>query len=216
MFDVAEDRTDIEEFNRRVHPDDIERVWAAVEATLDPTNLKPYADEFRHLRGDGEVRWTEGHTLVHFEGVGRERRAVSTVGTAQDITERKEREEREQLLMREINHRAKNMLSVVDAIAHQTAVKSPEDFIERFSERIQALSANQDLLVRNEWKGVDIADLVHAQLAHFSRPHWFSYCRARSQAAPQRSLRPSHRANAPRACYQCREIRGAVDGWRSC
>jgi two-component sensor histidine kinase len=70
--------------------------------------------------------------------------------------------------MREINHRAKNMLSVVDAIAHQTAVRRPEDFIERFSERIQALSANQDLLVRNEWKGVDMADLVHAQLAHFA------------------------------------------------
>jgi two-component sensor histidine kinase len=69
--------------------------------------------------------------------------------------------------MREINHRAKNMLSVVDAIAHQTAAKSPEDFIERFSERIQALSANQDLLVRNEWKGVEIAELVRAQLAHF-------------------------------------------------
>jgi two-component sensor histidine kinase len=93
---------------------------------------------------------------------------VSFGGTVQDITERKEREEKEQLLMREINHRAKNMLSVVDAIAHQTATKSPEDFIERFSERIQALSANQDLLVRNEWNGVEIADLVRAQLAHFA------------------------------------------------
>ncbi len=81
--------------------------------------------------------------------------------------ERLEREEKENLLMREINHRAKNMLSVVDAIAHQTAAKNPEEFIERFSERIQALSANQDLLVRNEWKGVEIDDLVHAQLAHF-------------------------------------------------
>src|SRR6266404_3440456 len=70
--------------------------------------------------------------------------------------------------MREINHRAKNMLSVVDAIAHQTATKNPEDFIERFSERIQALSANQDLLVRNEWNGVEIEDLVRAQLAHFA------------------------------------------------
>jgi two-component sensor histidine kinase len=70
--------------------------------------------------------------------------------------------------MREINHRAKNMLSVVDAIAHQTVVSSPEDFVERFSERIQALSANQDLLVRNEWNGVEIEDLVHAQLAHFA------------------------------------------------
>jgi two-component sensor histidine kinase len=69
--------------------------------------------------------------------------------------------------MREINHRAKNMLSVVDSIAHQTAAKNPEDFVERFSERIQALSANQDLLVRNEWNGVEIEDLVRAQLAHF-------------------------------------------------
>src|SRR6516165_6922635 len=70
--------------------------------------------------------------------------------------------------MREINHRAKNMLSVVDAIAHQTATRNPEDFVERFSERIQALSANQDLLVRNEWNGVEIKDLVLAQLAHFA------------------------------------------------
>jgi two-component sensor histidine kinase len=93
---------------------------------------------------------------------------VSFVGTLQDITERKEREEKEHLLMREINHRAKNMLSVVDAIAHQTATRNPEDFVERFSERVQALSANQDLLVRNEWNGVEIADLVRAQLAHFA------------------------------------------------
>jgi two-component sensor histidine kinase len=89
-------------------------------------------------------------------------------GTVQDITERQEREEKEHLLMREVNHRAKNMLSVVDAIAHQTAARNAEGFVERFSERIQALSANQDLLVRNEWKGVDIADLVRAQLAHFA------------------------------------------------
>src|SRR5260221_7906630 len=60
------------------------------------------------------------------------------------------------------------MLSVVDSIAHQTATRSPEDFIERFSERIQALSANQDLLVRNEWNGVEIADLARAQLALFA------------------------------------------------
>ena len=70
--------------------------------------------------------------------------------------------------MREINHRAKNMLSVVDAIAHQTATKNPEDFVERFSERIQGLSASQDLLVRNEWKGVEVENLVHAQLAPFA------------------------------------------------
>jgi PAS domain S-box-containing protein len=167
LFDVAEDNTDVQEFINRVHPDDIERVWAAVEAALDPGDPKPYATEYRVRSAVGEVRWVEAHGLAYFTGAGRERRAVSLVGTAQDITERKEREEREHLLMREINHRAKNMLSVVDAIAHQTAARNPEDFLERFSGRIQALSANQDLLVRNEWKGVELDELVHSQLAHF-------------------------------------------------
>jgi PAS domain S-box-containing protein len=168
MFDVAEDQTDIEEFTRRVLPDDLEWVWAAVEGALDPADPKPYAAEFRHRRADGEVRWVDAHGLVRFESVGRERRAVSMVGTAQDITERKLREERDRLLMREVNHRAKNMLSVVQAIAHQTAIKSPEDFIERFSERIRALSANQDLLIQDRWQGVGIEDLVRAQLSPFA------------------------------------------------
>jgi len=87
---------------------------------------------------------------------------------ARDITERKEREEREHLLMREVNHRAKNMLSVVDAIARQTATRDPEHFVDCFSERIQALSANQDLLIKNAWHGVEIEDLVRAQLATFA------------------------------------------------
>jgi PAS domain S-box-containing protein len=168
IFDVASDEVPLEEFMKRVHPVDAERVWAAHEATLDPVEPTRAATEFRIRRRSGEVRWVETYGLAYFEGVGRKRRAVGGVGTVADITERKEREEKEHLLMREINHRAKNMLSVVDAIAHQTATKSPEDFVERFSERIQALSANQDLLVRNEWNGVEIEDLVRAQLAHFA------------------------------------------------
>ncbi len=169
IFDLTADKIPIDEVIERVHPDDAERFWANREAALDPANPKPYVHhEFRVRRQDGTVRWVEGHGLAYFEGAGPKRRVVSFGGTAQDITERKEREEKENLLMREINHRAKNMLSVVDAIAHQTATRNPEDFVERFSERIQALSANQDLLVRNEWNGVEIEDLVRAQLALFA------------------------------------------------
>jgi PAS domain S-box-containing protein len=168
IFDFAEHEASIEEVIKRVHPDDAESVRMALAASLDPADPKRSATEFRVRRRDGALRWVETLGLAYFEGAQHERRAVSMAGTAQDITERKEREEKEHLLMHEINHRAKNMLSVVDAIAHQTAIKSPEDFIERFSERIQALSANQDLLVRNEWNGVEINDLVHAQLAHFA------------------------------------------------
>jgi two-component sensor histidine kinase len=67
-----------------------------------------------------------------------------------------------------MHHRVKNILTVVDVIAHRTAADNPEDFAERFSERIRALSANQDLVFRNEWKGVDVEDLVRAQLSHFN------------------------------------------------
>ncbi len=159
----------IEDLLKRVHPDDAERFRANRQGALDPANAKPYVHhEFRVRRRDGTVRWVEGNGLAYFEGAGPERRLVSFGGTVQDITERKEREEKEHLLMREVNHRAKNMLCVVDSIAHQTATRNPEDFIERFSERIQALSANQDLLIRNEWNGVEIDDLVCAQLAHFA------------------------------------------------
>jgi PAS domain S-box-containing protein len=168
IFDFTDEETRIEEFIKRVHPEDLERVLADREAAPDPANPQLYAHEYRILRRDGEVRWVETHGLAYFEGAGRERRLASFIGTAHDITERRERQEREHLLMREVNHRAKNMLSVVDSIAHQTATKSPEDFIERFSERIQALSANQDLLVRSEWHGVEIEDLVRAQLAPFA------------------------------------------------
>jgi PAS domain S-box-containing protein len=168
ILDLTADETPDDQLIKRVHPDDVEMVKMHRAETLNPTDPKPVAIEHRIVRRDGAIRWVEIHGLGCFEGAGGERRAVRVIGTAQDITERKRHEEQTQLLMREVNHRAKNMLSVVDAIAHQTAARNPDDFIDRFSERIQALSANQDLLVRNEWNGVGIADLVCAQLAHFA------------------------------------------------
>ena len=85
-----------------------------------------------------------------------------------DITERKRHEEQIQLLIREVNHRAKNILAVVQAVARQTAASNPDDFVERLGERIGALAASQDLLVKSQWTGVKLAELVRSQLAHFS------------------------------------------------
>jgi PAS domain S-box-containing protein len=168
IFGVAEDGAPVEEFMNWVHPDDVERVWLAYHRALDPAQPERTPTQFRLRPGDGKARWVETQGLARLEGAGRERWVVSFIGTVQDITERKERQEREHLLMSEINHRAKNMLTVVDAIAHQTATRTPEAFMERFSERIQALAANHDLLIRNAWHGVEIEDLVRAQLAPFA------------------------------------------------
>jgi PAS domain S-box-containing protein len=88
-------------------------------------------------------------------------------GTLRDITERKRHEDAVKLLLREVNHRAKNLLALVQAIARQTVATRPQDFVTRFEERIYALAASQDLLVKTEWKGADLEKLVRSQLAHF-------------------------------------------------
>jgi PAS domain S-box-containing protein len=119
--------------------------------------------ELTHTTRDGrEIVVESRHVRVCYDG------ELYALETNRDMTARKRAEERAQLLMREANHRAKNMLSLVHAIARQTAASDPETFVDRFTERLQALAANQDLLVRHEWKGIDVGDLVRAQLAPFA------------------------------------------------
>jgi PAS domain S-box-containing protein len=73
----------------------------------------------------------------------------------------------EQLLRREVNHRAKNILSVVQAMVQQTKASSCEEYVSRLKERIRGLSASYDLLVKNEWQSASLTELVRGQLAHF-------------------------------------------------
>ncbi len=145
------------------HPDDHDRDRELLRRMVSG-ELDLFDVEKRYIRKDGNTVWAR----VTVNAIRVPGRPLRNTGVILDITERKQHEEREHLLMREVTHRAKNMLSVVDAIAHQTATRNPEDFVERFSERIRALSANQELLVRGEWKGVETEDLVRAQLAHFT------------------------------------------------
>ena len=88
-------------------------------------------------------------------------------GIMRDITLRKKREKQVETLLHEVNHRSKNLLTVVQAIARQTLASNPADFTESFGERIRALSANQDLLVKNDWIGVYVEELAQSQLAPF-------------------------------------------------
>lgn len=101
------------------------------------------------------LRTPEGHTK-------------GFLSVIRDIAERKRSEAHVQLLMAEINHRAKNLLAVVQAVTRQTArCGDPATFARRLGERLDGLAAGQDLLVRNHWRGVELADLIDVQLAHF-------------------------------------------------
>ena len=85
---------------------------------------------------------------------------------ARDITERKQAQMAQTLLLRELNHRTKNLLAVADAIVRQTSrTSSPEEFVDRISRRLHALSVNQDLMIEYEWRGADIAKIIQWQLA---------------------------------------------------
>jgi two-component sensor histidine kinase len=86
-----------------------------------------------------------------------------------DVTDRKAAEDHIQFLMREISHRSKNLLSVVQAIASQTgrAAGTIDEFQVRFSRRLQGLAASHDLLVHQNWEGATLSDLVRGQVAPF-------------------------------------------------
>jgi PAS domain S-box-containing protein len=85
-----------------------------------------------------------------------------------DISEQKARENQVNLLLQEVSHRSKNLLSVVQAIANRSASDNTSEFLHRFSQRLQALAVNQDLLISNEWQGIDLEKLLRAQLAPFA------------------------------------------------
>ncbi len=85
-----------------------------------------------------------------------------------DITDRMSKEAQVSQLMREVNHRSKNLLAVVQAVARQTAAKSPKDFVSSFEQRLLALAKAQDLLIKGEWRHVALEDLVRAELGHFA------------------------------------------------
>jgi PAS domain S-box-containing protein len=118
-----------------------------------------YTSEWRVRRKDGSV--------FIGEVVARKLANGNLQGVVRDISVRKRHDDQIRLLMGEVNHRSKNMLAVVQAVARQTVAANPDDFLERFGKRVEALAANQDLLVKNAWKGVDLNELVRSQLGHF-------------------------------------------------
>lgn len=86
-----------------------------------------------------------------------------------DVTESKEGEAHLRLLMRELTHRSKNLLAVIQAMARQTArhAGSIDAFLKQFGARLQALAASHDLLVRESWYGASLGELIQSQLAAY-------------------------------------------------
>ncbi len=112
------------------------------------------------------IRWHDLHIeLLRNDGGD----IVGLTCAAVDVTERKEGEAHLRLLLRELTHRSKNLLAVIQAMARQTArhVGSVEAFLNQFGARLQALAASHDLLVRESWYGASVNELIRSQLAMY-------------------------------------------------
>lgn len=165
-----DDPVSFDTFVSALNPLDRESTFAAIERSQDAATPIEYDVEHR-VKGvrDGVERWVAAQGRAHFaDGL-----AARMTGTARDITERKRWEEHTQLLVREVTHRSKNLLAVIQAMARQTklASRSVNDFEVRFSGRLQALAASHDLLVQRDWHGVSISELVKSQLGHYLDQH---------------------------------------------
>jgi PAS domain S-box-containing protein len=148
-------------FLARVHPDD-RACYAAQIRGLSPDNPS-YSASFRFIRPDGQEVWLEETGRAEFDAEGRYLRLK---GLTRDITERKRAEERQRLLVRELDHRVKNALASVATVAQRTreGSGSMDEFLQGFDGRIQSMANAHALLSRSHWKGVSLADLVHSEL----------------------------------------------------
>ena len=110
-------------------------------------------------------RWYDLHLEPLREVTGA---SVGLICASVDVTARKEGEVHLRLLMRELTHRSKNLLAVIQAMARQTARRSEsvEKFTEQFGARLQALATSHDLLIQESWHGALLSDLVRSQLGH--------------------------------------------------
>ena len=125
-----------------------------------------YSLEKRFVRRDGRVIWIAVRSSTVRDADGSFLYGVRVV---QDITDRKEAEERQKLLIDELNHRVKNTLATVQSLATQTArgTDSPDAFRQAFEGRLIALSQAHDQLTRRHWKSADLRDIVTGATAAY-------------------------------------------------
>ncbi|MGM4998509.1 HWE histidine kinase domain-containing protein [Tardiphaga sp. 538_B7_N1_4] len=148
-----------------VHPDDRASFKSQVK------NVRPdkpsYAITFRVMHPDGREMWLEETATAEFDQAGE---CICIRGLTRDITERKRAEEHQRLLVAELDHRVKNVLARVGAVAMCTRQGSStmDEFVQSLDQRIQSMAIAHELLSQNKWERVRVADIVRLQLAPYA------------------------------------------------
>lgn len=163
---VARDR-----LHARIHPDDMPAINAKLDRLLDPDDVPVVDVSHRIVQGNGGIVWVNARKQVAFSQSGGSdpRIPVSGLVAIMDVTAHKRDQQRAEFLLQELNHRSKNLLTVIQSIARRTFSGGDIDsFLERFGQRLSGLSVNLDALVNGNWQQVDLGLLVRSHLEAFA------------------------------------------------
>jgi len=152
----------VEAIRQGLHPDDVDQIRRSFESLS--SEKQTCEVEFRIVRPTGEIRWCTAAAVASFDAAGKVTRFS---GVTTDITDRKEAESRQALLAREVDHRAKNTLAIVQAIVRMAKRESIEDYMKAVEGRIGALAQTHELLSQSKWEGADILRLALDELAPY-------------------------------------------------
>ncbi|MCA1972678.1 MAG: PAS domain-containing protein, partial [Caenispirillum sp.] len=145
-----------------VHPADHDAAEAAFQRAL--AAREDLRLEYRLRRADGSYRWVIDAAVPRF---GAEGDFLGHIGSVFDIDDRREAEERQALLAREVDHRARNALAVVQAVVRMTQAETPEVYRDAIEGRIAALARAHGLLATARWTGGDLHTLANDELAPY-------------------------------------------------
>jgi two-component sensor histidine kinase/CheY-like chemotaxis protein len=146
-----------------LHPEDTHKLRKALARFA--KGARSYETEFRINRPDGEMRWCVGTAAATIDKSGR---VVRVSGVTVDITERKRAEERQSLLTREVDHRAKNALALAQSIVRLTRAQDIDGYVRAVEGRISALARIHTILSLSSWQGAEITRLVDEELAPYA------------------------------------------------
>ena len=162
-YEVGEVQPSYEAWISRVHPDDLKAVDLTLVSARD--RHLPYAVEFRSLHPDGVILWLSAVGRFFYGANGQ---PIRMIGVMQDVTEQRAWKDRQQALVAELQHRTRNLMAVIRAIADKTARSRSNltDFLDDFRDRLAALARVQGLLSRiNENDRVTFDELIETELA---------------------------------------------------
>jgi PAS domain S-box-containing protein len=162
-----------------LHPDDFDKLREAMNQFS--VGVRSYETEFRIVRPDGEIRWCVGTAAATLDKSGR---VIRVSGVTVDITERKRAEERQNLLTREVDHRAKNALALAQSIVRLTRGENVKAYIQAVEGRISALARVHTILSLSSWQGAEISKLVDEELAPYARSDQITLSGANIQLQP--------------------------------